>query len=131
MEFRRPNTLPKEERLYCRKDIAELLAEGRFTGGFPIRMCARTGTGAGFCRLMVSVPKKLFKRAVKRNLLKRRLREAYRLQKGLLDGVEADILLVYGSRELLSSAEIHARVGELLTGLARRCAKESKPEEKL
>ena len=89
MEFRRPNTLSKEERLYCRKDISELLASGRFWGGFPIRMCARCGNGAGHSRIMVSVPKKLFRRAVKRNLLKRRLREAYRLQKGLLDGIDA------------------------------------------
>ena len=31
--------------------------------------------------MAVSVPKRLFKRAVDRNLLKRRIREAYRLQK--------------------------------------------------
>ncbi len=31
--------------------------------------------------MAVSVPKRLFKRAVDRNLMKRRIREAYRLQK--------------------------------------------------
>ena len=129
MEFRRPNTLSKEERLYCRKDISELLASGRFWGGYPIRMCARCGNGAGHSRIMVSVPKKLFRRAVKRNLLKRRLREAYRLQKGLLDGIDADILLIYSSREVMSSSEIYARVGELLEKLARKCSKANLEEQ--
>jgi ribonuclease P protein component len=32
-------------------------------------------------QLLISVPKKRFKRAVKRNLLKRRIRESYRLHK--------------------------------------------------
>ena len=78
---------------------------------------------------MVSVPKKLFRRAVKRNLLKRRLREAYRLQKGLLDGIDADILLIYSSREVMSSSEIYKRVGELLDRLARNCSKANGEEQ--
>lgn len=78
---------------------------------------------------MVSVPKKLFRRAVKRNLLKRRLREAYRLQKGLLDGIDADILLIYSSREVMSSSEIYKRVGELLDRLAKNCSKANGEEQ--
>ncbi|MDY2858406.1 MAG: ribonuclease P protein component, partial [Candidatus Cryptobacteroides sp.] len=68
-------------------------------------------------------------RAVKRNLLKRRLREAYRLQKGLLDGIDADILLIYSSREVMSSSEIYVRVGELLDRLARNCSKANGEEQ--
>ena len=34
--------------------------------------------------MAVSVPKRLFKKAVDRNLLKRRIREAYRLNKNIL-----------------------------------------------
>ena len=78
---------------------------------------------------MVSVPKKLFRRAVKRNLLKRRLREAYRLQKGLLDGIDADILLIYSNREVMSSSEIYKRVGELLDRLAKNCSKANGEEQ--
>ena len=81
------HTLPKEERLSCRKDISDLLAHGTFCDApGQLRFCYRKGTGSGLNRIMVSVPKKHFRRAVKRNLLKRRIRESYRKQKHLLDG---------------------------------------------
>lgn len=72
------------------------------------------------CRIMVSVPKKNFKRAVKRNLLKRRIREAYRLQKNILEGMDTDILFIYGTKEVLSSEQIHALVGEHLRSIAEK-----------
>ena len=61
-------------------------------------------------RLLVSVPKRFFKRAVKRNLLKRRIREAYRVRK--IPGV--DILLQYNSQELTDFAVIEAEVSTIL-----------------
>ena len=65
---------------------------------------------------MVSVPKRSFKRAVKRNLLKRRIRESYRRQKGLL--VQPwDLLIVYTSREVLPYQAIYADMAQLLEGL--------------
>ena len=64
------------------------------------------------------MPKRLFKRAVKRNLLKRRLREAYRRQKGLLPG--ADLLFVYSSPEVLPYETIFADMGKLLSMLSER-----------
>ena len=51
--------------------------------------------------------------AYKRNLLKRRLRESYRLQKDLL-GPGVDILFVYLSREVLTSGEIFADMTAVL-----------------
>ena len=61
-------------------------------------------------RILISVPKRFFKRAVKRNLLKRRIREAYRVQK--LAGV--DILFQYSSAELADFATISAEVAAIL-----------------
>jgi ribonuclease P protein component len=63
---------------------------------------------------MVSVPKRLFKRAVRRNLYKRRMREAYRTQKALLEGVGADILFLYNTREDLPFEEVRAQVETIL-----------------
>lgn len=62
-------------------------------------------------RILVSVPKRCFKRAVKRNLLKRRIREAYRIQK--LPGV--DVMFQYNSPELADFAAVRADVTAILS----------------
>ena len=62
-------------------------------------------------RILVSVPKRCFKRAVKRNLLKRRIREAYRVQK--LPG--ADIMFQYNSAELADFAAVRADITAILS----------------
>ena len=72
--------------------------------------------------MAVSVPKRLFKRAVDRNLLKRRIREAYRLNKSdlynLLEQKELKLNLViqYQHKEI---AGFHAIEEGLLKGLTK------------
>ena len=68
---------------------------------------------------MVSVPKRHFKRAVKRNLLKRRIREAYRLQKELLPA-GFDLMFVFSAAEVADFAVIRDEVAELLKRIAAR-----------
>lgn len=79
---------------------------------------------------MVSVPKKLFKRAVKRNLLKRRIREAYRKQKHNL-AVEggADVLFMYSTKEVLSYEDIYAAVGQAIDSINSRFGSSEKEVE--
>ena len=67
-------------------------------------------------RIVVSVPKRLFKRAVKRNLLKRRIREAYRHQKGLISA-PVDILFIYTAPEVLPYEVIYADMTAVLLAL--------------
>ena len=62
------------------------------------------------------MPKRLFKRAVKRNLLKRRIREAYRRQKDLVSA-PADILFIYTAPEVLPYEVIYADMTAVLLAL--------------
>ena len=78
-------------------------------------------TGNDHARLLISVPKKTFKRAVKRNLYKRRIRESWRRQKHDLIVKEGlDILFMYPSKEILSYEELYTAVGEIISKLNRR-----------
>ena len=112
-------TLSKSERLCGKKAIAGLMEHGK--GG--VTGCLRykflkTGE-ADASRILVSVPKRFFKRAVKRNLLKRRIRESYRLQKDLLP-VPVDIAFLYQDREVLPLEAIYGAVTAALTAVASK-----------
>jgi len=118
MDLQQSNTLPKKERLYCKKDIANLLAKGRYASAGPFRYCYCENGELGYNRILVSVPKKNFKRAVRRNLLKRRVREAWRLQKSGMGEKSFDIMFSYVSKEIKSSEEIMASVGNVVCTLS-------------
>ena len=76
-------TFKKEERLKSKKTIDELFAKGKSVFVYPFRVLylpAETENTLP-AQVVFSVPKRSFKQAVKRNQIKRRMREAYRLNK--------------------------------------------------
>lgn len=107
------HTFSKAERLSGKLALARLLDGGRWGATAHLKYCWKA-SGEDLNRLLVSVPKKLFKRAVKRNLLKRRLRESYRLQKELLTASGVDFMLVYNSSEVLPFDVLCEEVAEAL-----------------
>jgi ribonuclease P protein component len=115
------HTLPKEERLCGKTTVSALISDGKWGTTPHLRYCWAAGRETGCNRLMVSVPKKFFKRAVKRNLLKRRMREAYRLQKELLTATGVDLMLAYSSPEIADFQTVYAEVTEILVRVNGKC----------
>lgn len=112
-------SLPKTERLCGKTAVVGLFEHGKTLGSGCIRCKYSVRADEGPSRIVVSVPKRHFKRAVKRNLLKRRLREAYRHQKDLL-GPSVDILFIYTSIEVLPYETIFADMANLLQTVSAR-----------
>lgn len=127
------HTLGKQERLCSRKLIDSLFKGGgsRAMSGFPLRMVyavTERHEGEPAAQILVSVPKRCFKRAVKRNRIKRLVREAYRLNKHILaDTLErhepqmsATMAFIYTDSHLHDYATVEQRVRNLLTRLSER-----------
>ena len=110
-------TLRKYERLYERKAIEELFDKGRAVTEKPIRALWITGqhSGTGSIKVAFTVPRRNFKHAVDRNLLRRRMKEAYRKNKFMLvDSLkgmktECHIMFIYTDVKKCEYAEIESK----------------------
>lgn len=120
------HTLPKEEIISGTTAITALMKGGKWNSSGDLRYCVLHRNVDECNRIMVSVPKRNFKRAVKRNLLKRRLREAYRLQKELLTCRGTDILLVYSSKIVAEFDDIRNQIAKILTEISRKAGETEK-----
>lgn len=111
----------KDERLCSFREIQSLMKNGETFFHYPFKVVYEHITYTGHQErpdaIIVSVPKRYFKRAVKRNLLKRRIRESYRLNKEILaapQGGRYNILFVYISKEIKEYGYIESRLKEVL-----------------
>ena len=119
-------TLGKSERLCSKKLVERLFAGGNKSfPAFPMRvvyMSLDAEEEGAEVSILVSVPKKRFKRAVKRNLVKRQVREAYRCNKYILldalrqSGRQEKLVLafIWLDSRLHSSDEVEHKMKKLL-----------------
>lgn len=86
-------TFTKAERLTGKTNIERLFAEGKTINEYPLRVIYRVPEeDLPFpLRLLIAVPKRKFRNATDRNRIRRRIREAYRLNRGLMEPEEAGL----------------------------------------
>jgi ribonuclease P protein component len=105
-------SFPKSERLNKKKAIQELFDKGSSFYLYPFRVYFQKSTDLQPAhQVMFSVSKRNFKKAVDRNLIKRRVREAYRLNKASLYGTSnLQMAYIYTAKEILIFEEIRDKL---------------------
>jgi ribonuclease P protein component len=118
----------KKERLKSRKSIKLLFEEGKSIYQHPIKIVFSVYPETAFdvpAKFAFTVPKRSFKRAVDRNLLKRRLIESHRLNKQLLyekienNHVRIEAIIIYTASELQDFHSIQSSYCYLIQKIAR------------
>ncbi len=118
-------TFPKEEKLCSIKDIEELFKKGSSTFLYPFRLLHLPAKQEEqtYPKVLISIPKKLFKKAVDRNDLKRKIREIYRLNKrGIFFETPMEkrpgvLAIIYIAKEKLPYKELNRKLISILLRL--------------
>lgn len=107
---------PKSEKLRLKRDIERLFNEGKnkYYLLLSVKFLEVDEASKNLCG--VSVPKRKMKKAVDRNRLKRQMREAYRLNKHILEteDLKYHMMFVYSKSEKCSYQEIEKAMVFLL-----------------
>jgi len=122
------NCFPKKEHLCGEIRINKLYAEGKAFIAYPYRVVYRIEKKQTDIpvQVLVSVPKKRFKSAVKRNKIKRLMREAYRLNKHFLTDIcsqnacQIQIALNYVSDIEMDYKAMEVKMIDALTKISQR-----------
>jgi len=109
-------TFRKKERLCNFKSINTLFAEGHSFFIHPLKIVWMEAAAASEspAQLLISVPKRNFKRAVDRNLIKRHIRESFRRNKEVLcaylgaENRKCSLAIVFAAKSKASFAELDA-----------------------
>ena len=112
-------TLGAAKRLKSQKKIDRLFLSGKRAHSYPLKSVFYVDSEAssGF-QIAVSVPKKLVKKAVDRNLLKRRMREAFRLHQLKLNPKnKLEVMFIYSTNEIHDFAKIEKAMLVLIDSL--------------
>ncbi len=117
-------TFKKEERLCSKKIIDQLFSGGASFLSFPLKVIYVPGKLPSKYPVQAafSASKKNFKRAVKRNLLKRRMRESYRLHKHTLYedcDKQLAVFFIYVGKEIVEYKRIESAMKKALVRLQK------------
>ena len=127
-----PEGLPKYERICKENDIQTLFDQGAGVSVYPYRVIflfRRDESRLPTVRLLVSVSKKRFHHAFKRNRVKRLIREAWRKNKAPLreicqkDNISVDVALVYTATVIHSYEEMLEKTRKAVLEIAKRYEK--------
>ena len=128
----KPFGFPKNERLCSKKTIDLIFESGENTFAYPIKVSYTLSILVPYDipeQIMIVVPKKKFKRAVHRNAIRRKMREAYRLNKHLLlnscleNGKSLRIAFIYIASEQLNYQQILDATQKVISLLMERTQK--------
>lgn len=123
------NTFPLKEHLKSKKTIEKLYAEGASVTAFPLRaVFIEQGQEEQepVAAILISVAKKRFRHAVDRNLVKRRIREAYRTSKHPFiealenKGKKMAVAVLYIDTRHNSTSFIRRKMEKLLEGIIKK-----------
>ena len=111
--------LSRQERLSSKKLISRLFKQGSQRSSYPIRVIYLPVDELEQHQVLFTVPRRNFKKAVDRNLLKRRMREAYRQHKHIItykseEGVHFLLGYIYIAKEIHTYQRIETKIVDSL-----------------
>ena len=116
------NKLEKKERLCSFNEIDSLMKNGLNFFNYPFKVVYQQVSleqESPSVKILVSVPKRNFKRAVNRNYIKRRIKESYRLNKSLIqvENKSINVLFVYVGKQIAEYSFIETKLKDVMVKL--------------
>ena len=119
---------PKKQKLCSEKEIEILFAKGKSISEKPLRAIwvFEENNDNVFVKVLIVVSKKRLKLAADRNVIKRRIKEAYRLQKKQLEfflesnNQQLNLAIIYQQEEILDYKLLEEKIKLLLSRLIKK-----------